>query len=58
MHFPLSWRQVQKLIYKAGPCDGCGAGILLDGQIAQGKYDRQRLPFAPDFESKQTKKIK
>ena len=58
MHFPLSWRQVQKLIYKAGPCDGCGAGILLDGQIAQGKYDRQRLPFAPDFESKQTKKNK
>ena len=58
MQFPLSWQQVQKLIYKAGPCDGCGAGILLDGQVAQGKYDRQRLPFAPDFESKQTKKNK
>ena len=58
MDFPLSWQQLQKLIYKAGPCDGCGAGILLDGQVAQGKYDRQRLPFAPNFESKQAKKEK
>lgn len=58
MKFPLSWQEIKQLIYLAGPCDGCGAGILLDGQVCQGKYDRQRLPFAPNFESKQTKKNK
>ena len=30
-------------------------GILLDGQVSQGKYDGSRLPFAPDFTARQRK---
>lgn len=56
--FPMSWEQTQKVVYMSGPCKGCGAGILVDGQFCQGKYDGKRLPIIPDFSGKRRKNLK
>ena len=56
--FPMTWKQTQRVVFKTGPCRGCGAGVLVDGQWVQGKYDGKRLPIKPDFKSKHGKQLK
>ena len=34
--FPMAWEQMVRVVFAAGPCTGCSAGILLDGQFVQG----------------------
>ena len=52
--FPMTWVQTQKAVFKEGPCKDCDAGILLDGQICQGKYDGKRIDINVNFNDKLT----
>ena len=57
LQFPMTWQQTQNVVYRAGPCRGCDAGVLIDGQLVQGKYDGRRLPIHPDFQGNRPDKI-
>ena len=52
----MTWQQTKSVVFSQGPCKGCGAGIVLDGQISQGQYDGRRVAIIPDFHSDRKKK--